>query len=299
MLLLAVSTTLIAADAANAARAASTPCVANLLLMRHGEKSPSKSQTGLTPDGQDRAAYLAQCAVRTTPALSLGAPTAVAASQTRPGHSRRPVETMTPLARALGLTLLDSVDKEDYGGFARLVQQTLTCGGTVVAAWQHVDIPRLVQAVGSPNADEYAQWPESCDSDSWKEPSYIKPTDACYDLVWRIQFTNTKVGADAHHDGDGGSTGAWKAGPVTEFQEGFGGSATSPCAQGLARGGGPSRMGGAVRGDGAAGAEPNGDGHGKLKHSLIIGAACVLVAGAAAAAFVEARRRRRQGFTQL
>ena len=165
-------------------------CVANLLLIRHAEKPPSKAQTGLTTDGRHRAAYLARCAsAGATPALSLGAPTAVAAAATRPGHSQRPVETAAPLAQALGLPLLDSVDKEDHAGFARLVQRHLTCGGAMVAAWNHKDLPRLVQAVGAPNAGAYASWPEACDSASWKEPSYIEPTEACYDRIWRIQFT--------------------------------------------------------------------------------------------------------------
>lgn len=199
-------------------------CVANVILIRHGEKPRSKAYTWLTVDGKNRAQYLARCATNKTAALSLGPPTFVAASTVRPGKSSRPRDTMAPLASNLGLPLDLSVDKEDYQGFAKMTLAQLSCGGTLMAAWQHDDIPSLAAALQAPNAKQgvFSKWPEACDSSTWDEPAYIVPSDSCYDLIWRIQFTRTSDGA------------SWRAGNITTFHEGFGGSATSLCAQDLA-----------------------------------------------------------------
>jgi hypothetical protein len=197
-----------------------------VIIVRHGERFPDTSITKLSPDGQNRAEYLARCMStgNHTSALSFGAPTIVASPSVRPGKSTRPRDTMSPLAKALNLTVDQSVDKSDYKGFAQLVHRSATPGGTLVAAWQHENIPFLIKALGAKhNQDEFStlRWPKSCDSASWREPSYIEPSDSCYDAIWRVRLKRTR-------------SGKWKAGAVVFMHEGYGGKASSPCAQDLA-----------------------------------------------------------------
>ena len=122
--------------------------------------------------------------------------------------------------QALGLQVDLSVDKKDYEGFARLVRSSFTPGGTFVAAWQHTDIPFLIKALGVPNAGDFSIWPNSCDSQSWQEPPYIAQSNSCYDAMWQVRFSQS-------------SSGEWLPGPASVWHEGFGGSAQSPCAEGL------------------------------------------------------------------
>ena len=197
-------------------------CTASLVLIRHGEKSRDSDDKSLTVDGQHRAEYLSRCAAHATSALALGPPTAIMASTVRPGKSHRPRDTVAPLARALSLSVDLSVDKEDSPGFARAVQEKLSCNGTVLVAWQHEDIPDLVKALAPPNRKSFTDWPPSCDAEGWSEPSYIKKNSACYDLIVRLLYT------------PGTGPGVWEPQDVLEFHEGFGGSAQSPCAQDLA-----------------------------------------------------------------
>jgi hypothetical protein len=98
------------------------------------------------------------------------------------GHQRvlRPRDTVQPLATALGMSIDLSVDKEDPAAFAAAVQRKLTCNGTLLVAWQHQDVPALVQALAPPNAADYADWPLQCSGPYWPEPPYVKKTSACY-----------------------------------------------------------------------------------------------------------------------
>ena len=193
-----------------------------VVIVRHGERFADKSITGLAPAGLARASYIARCASSGQPssALPFGLPTTVAASTVRPGESTRPRDTMAPLAAALGVPLNLTVDKEDFKGFAQLVRNSIRPRGSFIAAWQHSDIPYLLEALGIPNADQFSKWPTSCDSASWKEPPYISPSNACYDAVWQTRFSRSEGGE-------------WTAGPATSLHEGFGGAAGSPCAQGF------------------------------------------------------------------
>ena len=193
-----------------------------VIIMRHGERFQDKTITGLAPDGRNRAEYISRCmsASQPTAALPFGAPTAVVSSAVRSGESTRPRDTMLPLAKALGIELDQSVDKHDYDGFAGLVRRSIQPGGALVAAWQHKDIPHLVEALGVPNADQFSSWPDSCDSITWNEPSYIDPSDSCYDAMWQVRFKKSFFRG-------------WQAGPVISLQEGYGGALNSPCAQDL------------------------------------------------------------------
>ena len=147
-----------------------------------------------------------------------------------------------PLAKKLGLSVDLSVDKEDSKGFAELVDSKMDCGGTMLVAWEHHEIPHLIDAIGA-HWNAY-DWDYSCPSLTWREPPYVNQKDKCYDLILRIKFTPDD------HQGDTATLtptktalksgrrrrrkNKWSPGPVERFQQGFGGSASSPCKQGLA-----------------------------------------------------------------
>jgi hypothetical protein len=87
-------------------------------------------------------------------------------------HSNRPLETITPLAKALGLKIDNFFTNEDYAGLARRVLgKPVYAGKTVLICWHHGNIPALAGALGIKDAP--APWPETQ-----------------YDRVWRITFAD-------------------------------------------------------------------------------------------------------------
>lgn len=140
------------------------------MIIRHGEKP--KVGNGLTIDGEHRAEYIGKCAVKKTIALVLGAPTYLMAAKNETGKSYRARDTITPLSYELKLPVDLSVDKEDMDGFRNVIDR-LPCDATAMVAWEHTNIPLLIQTLKAPNLKEFAVWPDQCDSDSWKEPSDV------------------------------------------------------------------------------------------------------------------------------
>jgi hypothetical protein len=83
------------------------------------------------------------------------------------GHSKRPLQTITPLAAKLGLE--PNLDHAK-GGEAALVEDVLARSGNVLISWQHAAIPRiaaLIVASAPPLEPIAPSWPEDR-----------------YDLVW-------------------------------------------------------------------------------------------------------------------
>jgi hypothetical protein len=120
-----------------------------VLIIRHGEKpgdpstdSPADS-ADLSTQGYERAASLAVYVPAT-----FGRPDVLFATQASK-NSNRPVETITPLATALGLTIDDTYADDDY---AALATEVLTdpkyTGQLVLICWHHGKIPVLTSALG-------------------------------------------------------------------------------------------------------------------------------------------------------
>ena len=198
-----------------------------VLLVRHGEMQANVKHTHtLSADGVRRAKYLARCAsgAAATPALPFGPPQVVAASTVVVGKSTRPRDTAAPLASALGLSVDTSIPSDAHKGFASFVHAHLAPNATVFAAWQHEEIPSLVKHLDMPNYHAFASWPKKCRAAAWREPKYIRHArgNECYDAVWQMRF-------EEH------SPGKWLPLGISQFHEGFGGSASSPCAQGFAQ----------------------------------------------------------------
>ena len=141
-----------------------------VLIIRHGEKpgTPDTDDPGdgvdLSTQGYERAAALSVYVPAT-----FGAPDFLFATQASK-HSNRPVETITPLAKALGLPIDDKYADDDY---AKVAEDVLThskyAGKRVLICWHHGKIPKLAEALGG--VAPVTHWP-----------------DSVFDRVWRIDY---------------------------------------------------------------------------------------------------------------
>ena len=129
---------------------------AHVLIIRHGEKPPpDATSVDLSAEGKDRAEAL--------PKLFLKAdgrpdpfPTPDFLFATKDSKkSRRPNETIAPLAKALGLKVNDAFADDDFAALAQeLFHDPRYADKTVLICWHHGRIPALAEklnAVGAPN----------------------------------------------------------------------------------------------------------------------------------------------------
>jgi broad specificity phosphatase PhoE len=159
-----------------------------VMIVRHGEKPAVKHvpPLGVTKDGQEdfesltvrgwqRAGGLA-CLFRSPHNPALVTPELIYASKPRedvaadaePGSkSRRPLETITPLAKRLGISPNLDFGKDQE---AALVAQVLKQKEPVLIAWQHEAICAIAEAIVGDNPP--------------KQPIPTKWPDDRYDLVW-------------------------------------------------------------------------------------------------------------------
>ncbi|WP_245643999.1 histidine phosphatase family protein [Paraburkholderia oxyphila] len=141
-----------------------------VFVIRHAEKpgdpATDNPQDGidLSTRGYERAAALAPFFIAT-----FGKPDAVFATQASK-HSNRPVETVTPLAQALGLDIKADIADADYATLATKILSDGKYGGQVLLiCWHHGNIPALTQSLGG-------QPPQ----DPW--PGTV------FDRVWQIDY---------------------------------------------------------------------------------------------------------------
>ena len=87
-----------------------------ILIMRHAEKPDDPSDPNLSPEGQDRAKALVTWYPET-----FGPPDVIFAAAISK-HSERPIQTVQPLADALGLELLTPYADENYAALAEALQ---------------------------------------------------------------------------------------------------------------------------------------------------------------------------------
>lgn len=119
---------------------------ARLILLRHAEKTGKKSDTGLSPAGTARAAQLATYLPET-----FGRPAFLIAARTSK-RSRRPVETLEPLAAATGLSISDDLDDSEVKKLVKALRDDPAYRGKVgVISWRHSDLPDLAAALGAPD----------------------------------------------------------------------------------------------------------------------------------------------------
>ena len=143
-----------------------------VMLIRHAEKpigaGPPHGVTdegvidheSLTPRGWQRAGALVRWFGGRVgpPGSGLPVPTHLFASQVGPqSSSRRPHQTVQPLAESLGLTVDTSIPKADI---ARLAAAILAIDGDVLVSWEHHLIPSLAAALTGQPTLTPAVWPD-------------------------------------------------------------------------------------------------------------------------------------------
>jgi hypothetical protein len=171
-----------------------------VLIIRHGEKlgDPSSEDNGgpdLSVRGSARATALPSLFLPASPAQSCvlsqgktdfkGAYQAVHVNGNTPAFatpaflfataastsSNRPVETVTPLAVALGLSLNDSYKNKHYSDLAtEVLSQSQYSGQVVLICWHHGEIPALAQVL---RVADPPPWPGSV-----------------FDRVWQITYAS-------------------------------------------------------------------------------------------------------------
>jgi hypothetical protein len=156
-----------------------------VMLLRHAEKplgsGPPLGVTingtpdveSLTPRGWQRSGALVTMFVGDAEngrPPRLPTPTHLFASQIGlHSSSRRPTETLLPLAERLGLSIDSRFRKEELGP---LVQAIRAIDGIVLVAWEHHLIPSIAIMLMGDTASVPQIWP-----------------DARYDVVWVIEYT--------------------------------------------------------------------------------------------------------------
>jgi phosphohistidine phosphatase SixA len=114
-----------------------------LLLMRHAEKPHDPGDPSLSPAGRARAQQL----VTFVPAR-FGTPDVIIAARTSM-ESCRPVETVTPLAAHLGLSVEANIPDKKYADLAAaLCSDPAYTDKFVVICWHHGGLPRLGGLLG-------------------------------------------------------------------------------------------------------------------------------------------------------
>jgi len=123
---------------------------AEVILFRHAEKPLDPSDPHLSNAGRERARMLAQY-LTTTPALTnRGLPNVLFATDwTKHARSRRPFDTLEPLAKRLHCKIKRPYSADDYAKLARYILTSRECDGKVfVVCWVHDNLPELVEALG-------------------------------------------------------------------------------------------------------------------------------------------------------
>ncbi|MGC0417991.1 hypothetical protein [Embleya sp. AB8] len=140
-----------------------------VMIIRHGEK-PTGGETGrddngkpdshsLTERGWARAEALPRLFV--PPVAGLVVPTRIYAATDQGPHAggHRMRQTVTPLAKRLGLTVdLTYAESKE----ADLAAAVATAGGPVLICWEHSRIPAIVKAL-APGSGAPATWPNRFD----------------------------------------------------------------------------------------------------------------------------------------
>ena len=151
---------------------AAAPSTTKIMIIRHAEKPADNNGEpfGVTPEGQQDAESLLvqgwQCAgalagffAPTRGPLQdaqLATPRFLFASESKSGGgSMRPVQTITPLANKLKLT----VKTHKKSDLQKVAEEAMACGGTALISWQHEDIPAIANIIMGNSTSVPQKWP--------------------------------------------------------------------------------------------------------------------------------------------
>jgi hypothetical protein len=141
-----------------------------VMLIRHAEKPlPDEPAYGIDPhgrpdkrsltvDGWLRAGALVElfAPYRGRPPAGLWRPDAVYAAAARDNRSRRSIETVEPLARQLGVRV---VDRYAPGEEAELAEVLVNRPGVTLVSWHHKSLSRIVDHLGTVTPTPPRHWP--------------------------------------------------------------------------------------------------------------------------------------------
>jgi broad specificity phosphatase PhoE len=142
-----------------------------IMVIRHAEKPlhPSGSPHGVNPDGREdphsltvsgwiRAGALVElfAPTRGDPPAELRRPDTIYASAYAGGHSKRSMQTVTPLAARLGLQV---VKRYAAGDETRLTKEVSLRPGATLIAWHHEALHKIPQHLGKVDPLPPDYWP--------------------------------------------------------------------------------------------------------------------------------------------
>jgi hypothetical protein len=144
-----------------------------IMIIRHAEKptgSPpphgvtfkgEKETESLTVRGWQRAGALVSLFAPTNKSFqnpSLAEPQFLYASTpTKRNGSRRPLETITPLAEKLAIRINSNFPKLEA---VEMVKEAYLCDGAVLICWQHEFIPKIANHIVGNKTTTPQEWPE-------------------------------------------------------------------------------------------------------------------------------------------
>lgn len=145
---------------------------AQVIIIRHAEK-PLQGNI-LSTKGRERAAALAPFFIETKELLTYGLPIAIYAMQpSKEDPSEGPLQTVTPLADALKLSIKTNFERDNYRPMVDEIMNTPAYSGKMVLiCWDHKlipDIARAFRALQTPG-----RWPPEA-----------------FDRLWIINFAST------------------------------------------------------------------------------------------------------------
>lgn len=144
-----------------------------IMLIRHAEKpTDSPQQHGVTFEGErekesltvrgwQRAGALVSLFAPSNSVLqdsSLAEPQFLYASKpVKRNGSRRPVETITPLAEKLAIRINSNFQKDEP---KEMLEEVFLCAGAVLICWQHEYIPKIANHILGDKTTAPQEWPE-------------------------------------------------------------------------------------------------------------------------------------------
>lgn len=127
-----------------------------LIVLRHSEKSGDKLDPHLSLPGRRRAEQLADYIPAT-----FGQPQFLIAARTS-NRSRRPVETLEPLAAALSLEVRAKFDDNNGIALIEALREKKSYRGKFgVICWRHSELPQLVAALGGTSPELPQRWADN------------------------------------------------------------------------------------------------------------------------------------------
>ena len=186
-----------------------------IMVIRHAEKplQPSGSPHGVNPDGQEdphsltvagwiRAGALVElfAPTRGDPPAELRRPDTIYASAHAGGHSKRSLQTVSPLAARLGLQV---VKRYAAGDETHLSKEIRTRPGATLIAWHHEALHKIPQHLGEVDPLPPDYWPPdrfdviwtfTHDGDGWRFtqiPQLLLPGDLPYPICAGLTTATT------------------------------------------------------------------------------------------------------------